>query len=404
MDITQYLRPGDTVVIGQATAEPPTLVEKLIEAAQTVDDLTAFCGYTLSDAWLKATPARPRIKAYAAHGALRKMPVGSLDFVPLHLSRMADHIRKGRLATDVVLLQVGPADADGYYNLGGTVDYGVVAAEHARVVLVEVNQNMPRTRSAHRLHRSQVSAEIASTRPLPGDPARPADDVELRVAANVASLIPDGAVIQLGASALAEAIAAELRARRGLRVRSGLVGDWLVGLHEAGALSGEPGSVVTGMALGGGKLYEFLDGNEIVDFAPINEQTGPTSTPEFSPYVSINSAVQVDVFGQLNSEIAGGRYVGAVGGQVDFFRAANVSDDGMAIVALSSTTPKGASRIVGAVDGLVTCSKSDVDVVVTEWGIADIRACSMAERIDKLVQIAHPDHREALLAARPAWL
>ena len=405
LDISDYLKPGDTVLIGQAVAEPPTLVEKLIEAARSVDGITALCGYTLSKSWIDVTPGRPHIKAYAAHGALRKLAPSQLDFLPVHLSRMEDFIIKGRLPVDVVLLQVGPADQDGYHDLGATVDYGVVAAEHARVVLAEVNENMPRTRSARRLHRSKITASVNSSRPLAGSPARPANDVELRVAANVASLIPDGAVIQLGASALAEATARELWSRRGLRVRSGLVGDWLVGLHEAGALSSHPGSVVTGLALGSRKLYDFIDQTDIVEFAPINEQTGPTATAEFSPYFSINSAVEVDLFGQLNSELAGGRYVGAVGGQVDFFRATQRSDDGLAIVALSSTSPSGESRIVpNFAHGMVTSLKSDVDVVVTEWGIADIGPCSMRERMERLAQVAHPDHREALAASRFGWL
>ncbi len=405
LDILDFLETGDNVLIGQAVAEPPALVEKFIKASQTVDNLTALCGYTLSSAWSTATPGRPNIKAYAAHGALRRLGRGQLDPLPIHLSRMEDHIISGRLRVDVVLLQVGPADEDGFHDLGATVDYGVVAAEHARVVLVEVNDNMPRTRSARRLHQSKITASLKSSRPLAGSPVRPANDVELRVAANVASLIPDGAVIQLGASALAEAIAKELRSRRGLRVRSGLVGDWLAGLHDAGAIDSRPGSVVIGIALGSEKLYDFLDGTDVVDFAPISEQTGPTATAEFSPYFSINSAVEVDLFGQLNSELAGGRYVGAVGGQVDYFRATHSSVEGLAIVALASASQTGESRIVPSFShGMVTSLKSDVDVVVTEWGAADIRACSMRERIERLAQVAHPDHREALASTRPAWL
>jgi acyl-CoA hydrolase len=405
LDIGDFLQAGDNVLIGQAVAEPPALVEKFIKAALTVDNLTALCGYTLSSAWGSATPGRPNIKTYAAHGALRKLGPGQLDFLPMHLSRMEDHIVSGRLRVDVVLLQVGPADEDGYHDLGVTVDYGVVAAEQARVVLVEVNENMPRTRSARRLHRSRITASLNSSRPLAGSPTRPASEVEVRVAANVAALIGDGAVIGLGASALAEAIAEELRSRRGLRVRSGLVGDWLAGLHEAGALDSRPGSVVIGMALGSEKLYEFLDGTDVVEFAPIGEQTGPTATAEFSPYFSVNSAVEVDLFGQLNSELAGDRYVGAVGGQVDYFRATHTSEGGLAIVALASTSPSGESRIVPSFPhGMVTSLKSDVDVVVTEWGTADIRACSMRERIGRLASIAHPDHRETLASTRPAWL
>jgi acyl-CoA hydrolase len=404
LNLAAYLRPGDTVVIGQAVGEPPILVEKLIDAARTVDNLTALCGYTLSDSWARVTPGRPMIKAYPAHGALRNVTPDAVDVLPLHLSRIEDHIRSGRLAADVVLLQVGPAGDDGFYNLGALVDYAVIAAERARVVLVEVNENMPKTRSTRRLHRSQVTAEVQSSRPLATDPARPAHEVEKRVAANVASIVGDGAVIQLGASALAEAVAQQLQTRRGLRIRSGLVGDWLVGLYEAGALDERPGAVVTGMALGSKELYTFLDGSEIVEFVPMDQQVTPTATAEFSPFVSINSAVEVDLCGQLNSEIAGGRYVGAVGGQVDFFRAANRSPGGMAIVALASTSPKGTSRIVAELTGgLVTSLKSDVDVVVTEWGVADIAACSMSERREQLLRVAHPEHRAALAEAPRTW-
>jgi acyl-CoA hydrolase len=225
LDITEFLEVGDNVLIGQATAEPPRLVEKLIKAAQTVDNLTALCGYTLSSAWSAATPGRPNIKAYAAHGALRKLGPGQLDPLPVHLSRMEDHIVSGRLRVDVVLLQTGPADEDGFHDLGATVDYGVVAAEHARTVLVEVNDNMPRTRSARRLHQSKITAALKSSRPLAGSPVRPANDVEVRVAANVASLIPDGAVIQLGArhGHLAEERRRRRRHRMGHRRHQGLL-------------------------------------------------------------------------------------------------------------------------------------------------------------------------------------
>jgi acyl-CoA hydrolase len=179
------------------------------------------------------------------------------------------------------------------------------------------------------------------------------------------------------------------------------VGDWLVGLHEAGALDERPGSVVTGMALGSKALYTWLDGSQIVEFMPMDEQIAPTVTAEFSPFVSINSAVEVDLCGQLNSEMAGGRYVGAVGGQVDYFRAANRSPGGLAVVALASTSPKGTSRIVPELSGgLVTSLKSDVDVVVTEWGIADIAACTLSERRERLLAVAHPDHRASVDDAR----
>ncbi len=406
LDIAQYLRPGDTVLIGQAAAEPPVLVEKFITAAHAIGGLTAFCGYTLSDAWAGVSPGQPDIKAYMAHGALRKLSAkGLVDIIPCHYGRIEDLVATGHIRIDVVLLQVAPADSDGYYSLGATVDYAAVAAEHARVVLVEVNPNMPRTSSLRRLHRSQVAASVTSSRPLAGSPARPATTAELAVAKNVAAFVPAGATIQLGVGALADAIARELHGRRDLRVRSGLVGDWLVDLDEAGALADVPGSCVTGMALGTERLYKFLSDSAKVLMAPADEQLAPAPLAQCDPYVAMNSAIEVDLHGQVSAEVVGGRYVGAVGGQAGFFRAARLARSGLAIVALAATNADGtASRIVPALSGPVTTPQSDVDLVITEFGEADLRGASYRDRAERLIAVAAPQHRAALASARPSWL
>lgn len=406
LDIAQYLRPGDTVLIGQAAAEPPVLVGKFITAAHAIGGLTAFCGYTLSDAWAGVSPGQPDIKAYVAHGALRELSAkGLVDIIPCHYGRIEDLVATGHIRIDLVLLQVAPADSDGYYSLGATVDYAAVAAEHARVVLVEVNPNMPRTSSLRRLHRSQVAASVTSSRPLAGSPARPATTAELAVAKNVAAFVPAGATIQLGVGALADAIARELHGRRDLRVRSGLVGDWLVDLDEAGALADVPGSCVTGMALGTERLYKFLSDSAKVLMAPVDEQLAPVPLAQCDPYVAMNSAIEVDLHGQVSAEVVGGRYVGAVGGQAGFFRAARLARSGLAIVALAATNADGtASRIVPVVSGPVTTAQSDVDLVITEFGAADLRGTSYRERVERLIAIAAPQHRAALASARPSWL
>ena len=406
IDMTRYLRPGDTVLIGQAAAEPPALVEQFIAAAHTIGGLTAFCGYTLSDAWAGVSPGQPNIKAYLAHGALRKLSAnGLVDIVPCHYGRIEDLIATGHIRIDVVLLQVAPADAEGYYNLGATVDYAAVAAERARAVLVEVNVNMPRTSSSRRLHRSRVAASITSARRLAGSPARHATAAERAVAENVAAFVPSGATIELGVGALADAIARELRGRRDLRVRSGLVGDWLVDLDEAGALAGIPGSCVAGMALGTERLYRFLGDSAQVRMGPLHEQLAPAALADCDPYVAMNSAIEVDLHGQVSAEVAEGRYVGAVGGQAGFFRAARQARSGLAIVALAATSPDGsASRIVPVVGGPVTTAQSDIDLVVTEFGAADLRGSSYRERAERLIAVAAPQHRAALASARPPWL
>lgn len=390
MNVAEHLRAGDAVIIGQTVAEPPVLVEQLLDSCRSVDQVSALVGFTANDTWLQASIGRPRIVTYVGGNVLRRLPIDMIDYLPVHASRLDDHVASGRLRADVVLLQVGPADDDGYHDLGPTVDYAWAAAQRARVVLVEVHDDMPRTQSDRRLHRSLVTASIPATRPLPTPSPRAPTAVERAVAANAAALIPDDAVIQLGLGGLAEAVAAELHGRRGLRVRSGLVGDWLVGLASAGALADGPGCVTGAMALGGPELYEFLSGNPDVEFAAGAGADADRDEPLFS----VNSAVEVDLVGQAGAEFAEGRLVGGVGGQVDFFRAAHRR--GSAVVALPSVTPRGATRIVPRVVGPVTSSSTDVDVVVTEYGVADIRACTASERAGRIVEVAHPEHRVRL--------
>ena len=280
-----------------------------------------------------------------AHGALRKLSAkGLVDIVPCHYDRIEDLVANGHIRIDVVLLQVAPADAEGSYSLGATVDYAAVAAKRARAVLVEVNVNMPRTSSSRRLHRSRVAASITSSRLLADSPARRATAAERAVAENVAAFdVSSGATIELGVGALANAIARELRGRRDLRVRSGLVGDWLVDLDEAGALAGISGSCVAGMALGTERLYRFLSDSAQVRMGPVDEQLAPAALANCDPYVAMNSAIEVDLHGQVGAEVAEGRYVGAVGGQACFFRAARRARSGLAIVALAATNPDGST-------------------------------------------------------------
>lgn len=399
-ELVSLLEPGDTVLIGQAAAEPPGLVSMLIDAAGSVPRLTAFCGYTLSDAWKAIDTAGPQIKTYAAHGVFRGlMNRGGVDVLPLHLTAVERDIDSGRLPVDVVMLQVGPKDDDGYYSLGATVDYAVTALEHARVVLVEVNRDMPRGRTDRRLHESRVTGAIAASLPLAGSPARPPSEIERRVARNVAGMVESGSTVQLGAGALADAVAGELRFRRSLQVRSGLVGDWLVDLYDSGAIRSGDDSTVASMALGTRRLYDFVDSNPSVRFIPHAELVDPVAVAACGSFVAINSAIEVDLTGAINSEVVGGRYVGAVGGQVDFFRATRAAARGLAVVALASTHRSGESRIVSVLQGPVTSLKSDVDVVVTEWGVADLRAASLEERARRLLAVAAPEHRNELTAS-----
>ena len=270
----------------------------------------------------------------------------------------------------------------------------------ARAVLVEVNENIPDIRSPHRLHRDQVVQLRHTAEPLPELPRRPPSDSESALARHVAALIPDGATVQLGIGTVAAAVAHALRGHRGLRLRTGMVGDWLLDLLDSGAVSGEdPDACTTTLAAGSARLYAACAGDS-VRFVTSGELTQPTAMAACSPFVAVNSALEVDLRGQANAETVAGRYVGAVGGQLDFFRAAHQQPTGLAVIALTATAERGArSRIVARTEsGTVTSPQSDVNIVVTEHGAADIRATSLAAREKLLIVLADERHRPALTA------
>jgi acyl-CoA hydrolase len=400
--ISEHLRPGDLVAIGEATAEPRTLVAHFLDAARDIDDVTALCGYALDDVWHSVPEGHPTVMSYAAHGSLRKLAAtGQLQILPCHLSSVIRFLRNGTLPVDVILIQLPPADADGFHSLGGTVGYLVDALDSARVVLAEINPNMPRTNSSRRIHQSQITATVTSANPMPGSPTRPATEIDRTIAANVATLIPDGASLQLGVGAIPAEITKVIRTRSGLRVRSNLIGDWIFDLVDSGAVDiNVAGSCATGMALGSRRLYDFVDGNTAIDFLHLDELLAPATLAACDPFIVVNSALQVDLLGQVNAESLGGLYVGAVGGQVDSFRATRLAKSGLSVIALPATNPAGdRSSIVAQLDGPTTSLQSDVDIIATEYGVADLRATTAAQRAEQLVAVAAPAHRDTLRAA-----
>lgn len=396
--LADCLRPGDRVMVGQATAEPVGLVADLFELAPRFGRLDVFCGLSLNPAWEAPVPDALRVTTYCGAGTMRRLIAGErARLVPSSLSQLSAQIASRKLPVDVVLLQVSPADADGYHSLGCTLDYVWDAVQAARVVVVEVNANMPVTRSSGRLHRSRVVAARESDAALLESPVEEPGEVQRQVARHVARLVPDGATVQLGIGGLAVAVAGALRERRGLKIRSGMVGDWYLDLLESGAIdTATPDSCLASLAAGSRRLYESLPGGNLLGFALPARLVVPVPG---SPLMAINSAVEVDLRGQVNAEFMGDRYVGVVGGQTDYFRAARASAGGLAILALPATTGRGASRIVPRC-AHVTSPQSDVDVIVTEHGAADIRGTTLDERRVAIANIADPRERDALLAAR----
>lgn len=398
--LAEHLRRGDHVVVGQTTGEPAALVAALFDTAATVGPVNVFCGYSLNPAWGGAIDPALAVTTYCGLGTIRHAVArGAARVIPAQMSELSGYFESGLLKADAVLLQVSPADADGYHSLGCAADYAWIAAQRARVVLVEVNSRVPHTRSDLRLHGSRVVVAATTDTALPEMAAEAPDERQLRVGQHVARFVPDGAIIQLGIGGMAAAIARALSRHRGLRVRSGMVGDWLPDLVASGAIDrSDPDACMASLAVGSRSLYDWAAADGRVLFALPSQLVAPTGAAAAAPFMAINSALEVDLRGQANAELAGTRYAGAVSGQPDYFRAARRSPGGLAILALTATGGKaGTSRVVARLtDGHVTSAQSDIDVIATEYGAADIRATTLAERRSRIAALADPRFRAAL--------
>ncbi len=393
--LADCLRPGDRIVVGQACGEPAGLVSQLFALAPRLGPLDAYVGFSLNPAWSGPMPEGLRLTTYCGLGTVGKaVAAGQARVVPASLSQLSSQLAARTLPADVVLLQVSPADEEGYHSLGCTLDYVWDAVQVARQVVVEVNAQVPRTRGIGRLHRSQVVVACESDTPLPELPPQAPTDVQRAIARQVARQVPDGACVQLGIGGLAAAIAEGLRDRRSLKIRSGMAGDWVLDLADCGALdTATPDVCLASLAVGSWHLYASLSPEGLLGFATPAQLAVPVAG---SPLMAINSAIEVDLAGQVNAEFLGTRYVGAVGGQPDYFRAARASTGGLAILALAASAGPGAGRVVPRC-GHVTTASSDVDLVVTEHGVADLRGASLRERGERIVGVAAPPAREGLL-------
>ncbi|MDO9437531.1 acetyl-CoA hydrolase/transferase family protein [Hydrogenophaga sp.] len=394
--LADVLRPGDHILVAQATGEPVGLVAELFDLAPRLGSVNVFCGLSLNPVWGGDVPEAVRVTTYCGLGTVGKLVARQrARVVPASLPQLSSFIASRKLPVDVVLLQVSPADADGYHSLGCTLDYVWDAVQVARVIVVEVNAHMPVTRGMGRLHRSQVVVARESDVALLESPTEAPSEVQRQIARHVARLVPDGATLQLGIGGLAGAVAGALRQHRGLKIRSGLVGDWFLDLQESGALDATtPDACLTALAVGSSALYASLSRDSVLGFALATQLVVPVPG---SPLMAINSAIEVDLCGQVGAEFLGERYVGAVGGQTDYFRAARRSEGGLAILAMPATSGRDAkSRIVPRCV-YVTSAQSDVDVIVTEHGAADIRATTLAERRALIADVADPRTRDALL-------
>jgi acyl-CoA hydrolase len=405
-DLAGIVRRGDTVVVGEAAAEPQTLTEALVEQRASFGRARVFLGVGLTSTFAPAH--RDHLDFAAIGGAVthwRLARAKCLDVLPCHFSQVGGFLREGRIACDVLFVQVSPANERGEYSFALASDYMRAAVERARVVVAEINRNAPQTPCDDPLRAEEIDFAIETDRPLIELAAAVPGATERRIAEHIEALIPDRATLQMGIGAIPEAVMSLLNTRRDLGVHSGMIGDAVADLMERGVVTNaykgvDPGVTVAGVLMGTERLYRFAHRNPALRLAPVEVTHGTAALARLNRLVSINSALEIDLTGQVNAEAFGADYIGAVGGQVDYVRAAVRSPGGLSVIALPATAKGGkVSRIVAALSGPVTTARSDVDVAVTEHGVAHLRGRSLRERIDAMLAIAAPRHCERIARA-----
>lgn len=379
MELSQWIRPGDGVVFGQACAEPQTLVEALVAQRAAFSGATLFMGVNWSGTVKPEHADHLRLAAYCGSGYNRRLAdAGVLDIHPHPYSQLASLIRQRTIRADILLLQVSPPNARGEYSLGLAAEYLVPSLEVARTVIAEVNDRVPWTHSDRLLKKADFSALLETSREPVNAPYAAPGEQELAIARHAQPFIPEGATLETGLGALPDAVLRLLGDRKDLRLHSGSVGDAVVDLMSKGAMRQADG----GTLMGTRKLFDFARDNPALRVRSIEYTHHPRVLAGIERFVALNSAIEVDLTGQVNAEVANGSYLGAVGGALDFIRAANHSPGGVSLILLPST------RIVEKLQGPVATPRSEAGVIITERGAADLRGCTLREREKRLRAIA----------------
>jgi acyl-CoA hydrolase len=411
-EAVQMIRSGDRVYLHEAAMTPHELIEALVRRATTGDlvDVETISLHTEGAAPHVAAGLEGRIRHNALFvGANVREAVnnGRADYTPVFLSEIPRLVRDGALALDVALLQVSPPDAHGFCRLGTSIACARVAADHARTVIGLVNPRVPRTLGNSAVHVGRFAALVEVDRPLPTVDPPPIGEVERRIGEEVARLVPDRATLQMGIGAIPDAVLAHLTDREDLGVHTEMFSDGLVVLAEAGVITNRfkttwRGRVVASFAVGGSRLFAFVDSNPFVEFHPSDIVNDTREIRRIERMVAINSALEIDLTGQVVADSIGERIYSGIGGQMDFVRGARLAPEGKAIIALPSTARNGTvSRIVSTIQpgaGVVT-TRGHVQYVATEYGVVNLEGQSLRRRAELLASIAHPSMRADLAAA-----
>jgi acyl-CoA hydrolase len=411
------VRSGMRVYIQPGCAEPETLVEALMRRAPHVDDVEIVHMMTMGAAPYVAREMAGHFRHNAMFigGNVREaINDGRADYTPIYLSEIERLFESGAMPIDVALLTLSPPDAHGFCSLGVSVDTSLTAAKCARYVVAQINDQMPRTFGDSFIHVNEIDAIVDSSRPLCQMSEPQITDIQVAIARNVAALIEDGAVLQTGIGGIPGAVLPFLMDRKDLGIHTELVSNGVIPLIEAGVITGarknfKPRKIILGFAIGTKALFDFVDNNPIFEFHPTAYTNDPGLIARNDNMVAINSALQIDLTGQVCSDSIGSQFYSGIGGQVDFLRGASRSKNGKPIIAISSTAKNGTiSRIVPMLNpgaGVVT-SRGLIRYVVTEYGVAYLHGKTIRQRAQSLIDISHPKFREELyqFCEKTKWL
>ncbi len=416
-DALKAVRSGMRVYIHPGCAEPETLVEALIKRGPELVDVEIVHLLTLGT----ADYIKPEMAGHFRHNAMfiganvrEAVNDGRADYTPIFLGQIDQLFESGEMPLDVALIQVSPPDEHGFCSFGVGVDTTLTAAKMARCVIAQVNDQMPRTYGDSFIHVSDIDVVVETSRPLCALPAEEITEMHCAIARNVATLIEDGATLQLGIGGIPDAVLRFLTDRKDLGVHTEMLSDNVIPLIESGVINNSqktlyPRKAVLAFVLGTKKLFDFVHDNPIFEFLPCKITNDPHVIRQNRKMVAVNSALQIDLTGQVCSDSLGPYFYSGIGGQVDFLRGAARSIGGKPIVALPSTARKGeVSRIVPMLTpgaGVVT-TRGSAHYVVTEHGIAYLHGKSIRQRAEALIKIVHPRFRDEMYdyCERTRWL
>ncbi|CAN5209520.1 acetyl-CoA hydrolase/transferase family protein [soil metagenome] len=408
--VTRLIHDGDFIIVPTGVGEPPALLTALSEQRRSfkgvrVAQILAVRKFGYFD---PETAEHVRHVAFFYGAASRPGgQTGVVDFIPSYFSEMPALIERGLIASDVVLSMASPMDEHGYFSLSLGADYTMAAVARARAVVLEVNPNVPFAFGANQIHISQVTALVESADALTEVGLPTVGPVQRAIGKYVADMIDDGSTLQIGYGGIPDAVVMQLTDKRDLGIHTEMLGDGILSLIEAGVVTNRrknylPGKTVATFALGSAKLYRYMHRNPGLEMHPVNFTNDPYLAGQNDNLIAINATLQIDLLGQCGSESLAHLPYSGTGGQVDFVRAANRSKGGKAFIVVPSTAKADTiSRIVPTLTPgtHVTTSKNDINFVVTEFGVAQLRGKSAQQRAAEMIAIAHPDFRAELSEA-----